>query len=69
MDVIIYKNDKTVQGHRVYCLFSRVNIYLQGKVQRVTRTSSMQVSTVVLCHLRGIVGLIFGVNFIHVGNC
>ncbi|RVW26496.1 Retrovirus-related Pol polyprotein from transposon TNT 1-94 [Vitis vinifera] len=32
----------TVQGHRVYCLASIVNIFLQGKVQRVTPTSPMQ---------------------------
>ena len=30
--VILYINDRTVEGHRVYCLVSRVNIFLQGKV-------------------------------------
>ena len=30
--VIIYTNDRTIQGNRVYCLVSRVNILLQGKV-------------------------------------
>ena len=44
--VIVYTNDRIVQGHRVYCLASRVNIFLQGKVQRVTPTSPMQVSSV-----------------------
>ena len=36
--VIIYTNDKTVQGHCIYCFVSIVNILLQGKVQRVTPT-------------------------------
>ena len=49
--VIIYTNGKIVQGHRVYCLVSRVNIFLQGKVKRLTPTSSMQVLTVVLYHI------------------
>ncbi|RVW64853.1 Retrovirus-related Pol polyprotein from transposon TNT 1-94 [Vitis vinifera] len=40
--VIIYINGRAVQGHRVYCLASRVNIFLQGKVQGVTPTSSIQ---------------------------
>ena len=44
--VIVYTNGRIVQGHRVYCLASRVNIFSQGKVQRVTPTSPMQVSTV-----------------------
>ena len=56
-----------VQGHRVNYLV-RVNILLQEKVQRITPTSLMQVSTVVLYHLRGIVVLSLDVNFIHVGN-
>ena len=60
MYVIIYTNDRTVHGHHVYCLVSRVNILLQGNVQRVTHTSSMQVLTVVLYHLRGIVSLVLG---------
>ena len=33
--VIVYTNGRIVQGHRVYCLASRVNIFSQGKVQRV----------------------------------
>ena len=49
--VIINTNDRAIQGHRVYCLGSRVNILLQGKVQRVIPTSHMQASTVVLYHL------------------
>ena len=44
--VIVCTNDRIVQGHRVYCLASRVNIFLQGKLQRVTPTSPMQVSSV-----------------------
>ena len=36
--------------HRVYCLVNTVNILLQGKVQMVTPTYPMQVSTVVLYH-------------------
>ena len=63
--VIIYINDRMVQRHRVYCLVSRVNILLQWKVQRITHTSLMQVSTVVLyLHMRNL-----GVNFIHMENC
>ena len=58
--VIIYTNDIMVLGHRVYCLVSRVNILLQGKVQRVTPSSPMTVSIVVVYHLRGIVGLVLG---------
>ena len=44
--VIVYTNGRIVQGHRVYYLASRVNIFLQVKVQRVTPTSPMQVSSV-----------------------
>ena len=44
--VIVYTNGRIVQGHRVNCLASRVNIFLQGNVQRVTPTSPMQVSSV-----------------------
>ena len=32
--VIVYTNGRIVQGHRVYCLASRVNIFSQGKVQK-----------------------------------
>ena len=39
-----------VQGHHVSCLVSRVNILLQGKVQKVAPIPPMQVSTVVLYH-------------------
>ena len=63
--VIIYKNDRTVQGHCVFCLVSGVNMLLQGKVQRVTHTYPMQVSIVVLYHSGGLMSL--GANFIHVG--
>ena len=48
--VILYTNDRTFQGHRVYRLVSRVSILLQGKVQRLTPTFPMQVSSVVLYH-------------------
>ena len=61
--VIIYTNDKMVQRHRVYCLVSRVNIFLQMNVQRITLTSPMQVSTIVLYYLCGIVGLVLGCQF------
>ena len=37
--VIIYKNHRTVQGHRVYCLVNGVNVLLQEKIQRVTHLS------------------------------
>ena len=64
--VIVYTNGRTVQGYRVYCLVSRVNIFLQGKVQRVAPTSPMQVSTdeSVTQSMESLV-----VNVIHVGNC
>ena len=64
--VIVYTNDRTVQGHHVYCLTSRVNIFLQGNVQRVTHTSPMQVSTVgsITKFVSSLV-----INFINVGNC
>ena len=64
---IIYTNDRTDQGHRVYCIVNRVKVLLQGKVQRVTHTYLMQVSTVVLYHSGGL--LCLGVNFINVGIC
>ena len=63
--VIVNTNGKTVQGHHVYCLTSRVNIFLQGKVQRVAPTSLMQVSTVGSI-TKSISSLV--INFIHVGN-
>ena len=44
--VIFYINDRIVQGHHVHCLVSRVNIFLQGKVQMMIPTSPIQVSIV-----------------------
>ena len=64
--VIVYINGRIVQGHRVYCLASRVNIFSQGKVQRVTPTSPMQVSTVASITM-SVSPLV--INFVHVGNC
>ena len=64
--VIVYTNGRIVQGHRVYCLVSRVNIFSQGKVQRVTPTSPMQVSTV--GSITKSVSLLV-INFIYVGDC
>ena len=64
--VIVYTNDIIVQGHRVYCLASRVNIFSQGKAQRVTPTSPMQVSTVASITMSVSP---FVINFVHVGNC
>ena len=64
--VIVYTNDRIVQGHRAYCLASRVNIFSQGKVQRVTSTSPMQVSTVASFTM-SVSPLV--INFVHVGNC
>lgn len=56
---------KTVQGHCVYCLVSGVNILLQGRVQRMTPTYPMKVSTIMFYHSEGHVSL--NVNFIPVG--
>ena len=64
--VIVYTNGRIVQGHRVYCLANRVNIFSQGKVQRVTPTSPMQVSTVASITM-SVSPLV--INFVHVGNC
>ena len=64
--VIFCTNGRIVQGHRVYCLSSRVNIFSQGKVQRVTPTSPMQVSTVAYITM-SVSPLV--INFVHVGNC
>ena len=64
--IIVYTNGRIVQGHRVYCLASRVNIFSQGKVQRVTPTSPMQVSTVASITM-SVSPLV--INFVHVGNC
>ena len=36
----------TIPGQRVYCLASKVNIFLQENVQRVIPTSFMQVSII-----------------------
>ena len=48
--IIVYTNDRTVQRHHVYWSVSKVNILSQGKVQRVTPTYPLQVSTVELYH-------------------
>ena len=64
--VIVYTNDRIVQGHRVYCLASGANIFSQGKVQRVTPTSPMQASTVASITM-SVSPLV--INFVHVGNC
>ena len=64
--VIIYTNNITVQGHHIYCLVSRINMFLEGKVQRVTSTSPMHVSTVGFV-TNSVMSLI--INFIHVRNC
>ena len=61
--VILYTNDITVQGVRIYYLVSRVNILLQGKVQRLTPPSPMQVLTVVLYHTVRVIGLISRCQF------
>ena len=64
--VIIYTYDKTVQGHRVYCLVSGVNVLLQEKVQRVTPTYPVQVSTVVTLSLGR--SCMFGCHFHSCGD-
>ena len=64
--VIVYTNGRTIQGCRVYCLVSRVNVFLQGKVQRVASTSPMQVS-IVESNTQPLESLVM--NVIHVGNC
>ena len=63
--VIVYTNDRIVQGHRVYCLVNRVNILLHGNVQRVAPTSPMQVLTdeSITQSFESLV-----MNVIHVGN-
>ena len=66
--VIIYACNRAVQGHGVFYLVSRVNILLQRKVQRITPTSFMQVSTVVLYHFRGIVCPAFRCQFYSCGG-
>ena len=48
--IIVYTNDKTVQGHRVYWSTSKVNIFLQWKVQRLMPTYPMQILTAELYH-------------------
>ena len=58
--VIIYTNDRIVQGYRVYYLVSKVNVFSQGKVQRVTPTYPMQVLTVEFYHH---VGRVLGRQF------
>ena len=49
--LIVYTNGRTVQGHHVYCLISKVNIFSQVNVQRVIPTSPMQVSIIEFYHL------------------
>ena len=63
--VIVYTNDRMVQGHHVYCLVSRVNIFLQGNVQRITPTSPRFLLMNLSPSLLGSLVM----NFIHVGNC
>ena len=58
--VIIYINDRIVQRHHVYCLVSKVNVFSQGKVQRITPTCPMQVSTIGFYHY---VGRVLGHQF------
>ena len=58
--VIVYTNGRTIQGYRVYCLVSKVNIFSQGKDQGVKPTYPTQVSTAELYHL---VCRIFGHQF------
>ena len=64
--VIVYTNCRTVQERRVYYLVSRVNIFLQGKAQRIAPTSPMQVSIdeSITQSLGSLV-----MNVIHMGNC
>ena len=64
--VIIYTNGRTVQEHYVYCLASRVNIFLQDNVQRVTPTSPVQVSTIGYI-TKSVISLL--VNVIHERIC
>ncbi len=44
--IIVYTNDKIVQGHRVYWSASKVNILSQWKVQGLMPTYPMQLSIV-----------------------
>ena len=64
--VIIYTNDRTVQGHRVYCLVTRVNILLQGKVH-LPLLCRFQLLNSITSEESFVLSL--GVHFIHVGNC
>ena len=66
--VINYTNDKTVQEHLVYYLVSRVNILLQGKIQRITPTSPVQFQLLYSIMSEESFVLTLGVNFIHVRN-
>ena len=58
--VIVYTNGRTVQGHRIHYLVSKVNVFSQGKVQRVAPTYPVQVSTVEFYHH---VGRVLGRQF------
>ena len=64
--VSIYTNSRTVQGHHIYFLVSRVNIFSQGNVQRVTPTFLVKVPTVGYI-TKSVMSLL--VNVIHVGIC
>ena len=64
--VIVYTNGRTVQGHRVYYLVRKVNVFLQGNIQRVIPTSPMHISTVGYI-IKSVSYLV--INFITVGNC
>ena len=68
---IVYTNDRTVQGQRVYWSVSKVSIFSQGKVQGLTPTYPMQMLTVELYH-RVVFLFVFPRRwsiFIHVGDC
>ena len=60
MSLFTQKKNITVQGHCVYCLVSKVNIFSQGKVQGVKPTYPMQISTAEIYHL---VYCVFGHQF------
>ena len=46
--IVVYTNDRTVQGHRV--LASKVNIFSQGKVQGLMSIYPMQILIAEVCH-------------------
>ena len=64
--VIVYTNDRMVQGHHVYCLVSRVNIFYKGRFKGkhlplLCRFIMMNLSPSLLGSLV--------MNVIHVRNC